>query len=517
MNGADLLCETLLAGGVDVCFANPGTSEMHFVAALDRRPQMKCVLGLFEGVVTGAADGYARMAGKPAATLLHLGPGAANGLANLHNARRARSGIVNVVGDHATRHLAHDAPLTSDIESLVRPMSHWVKRIPTAADVAADTAQAIAAARARQGQVATLILPADCAWTEAGIAAPAAAAVEAPPAPAREAVVAAAAALRAGKRTLLLLGHTALRAAPLATAARIAAHCGARLLAEGSNARVERGGARVAVERVKYQVDAAVAQLRDVDQVILIGAREPVAFFAYPGKPGTLLPEGCRILPLAAAEDAAALALAWLADELGVPGTQAPPAASRAALPALPGGPLTSQAVCAVVARLMPDNAIICDEAITAGAMLYEATAAAPAHDYLQLTGGAIGQGLPLATGAALACPDRRVICVEGDGSGMYTVQALWTQAREQLDVITIVLANRSYAILHDELRNVGAGAAGRNSRSMLDLDGPALGWAQIAGGMGVPAVSVQTVDELVATLGAALARPGPSFIEAIV
>ena len=172
MNGAESLVRTLVAGGVDVCFSNPGTSEMHFVAALDRVEGMRCVLGLFEGVVTGAADGYFRMKGTPASTLLHLGPGLANGLANLHNAKKANSGIVNIVGQHATHHIGYNAPLTSDIEGLARPMSAWVRTSPDAKSVSADGAAAIAAARSAPPQIATLILPADTAWNEAdGIAA----------------------------------------------------------------------------------------------------------------------------------------------------------------------------------------------------------------------------------------------------------------------------------------------------------------------------------------------------------
>src|SRR5271167_1334621 len=171
MNGAESLVRTLVGGGVNVCFANPGTSEMHFVAALDRVEGMRCVLGLFEGVVTGAADGYFRMKNTPASTLLHLGPGLANGLANLHNAKKANSGIVNIVGQHATYHIGFNAPLTSDIEGLARSMSAWVRTSPNAKSVAADGAAAIAAAKSAPPKIATLILPADTAWNEAdGIA-----------------------------------------------------------------------------------------------------------------------------------------------------------------------------------------------------------------------------------------------------------------------------------------------------------------------------------------------------------
>jgi len=514
-SGADVLCDTLLDHGIDTCFANPGTSEMHFVAALDRKPAMRCVLGLFEGVVTGAADGYARMADKPAATLLHLGPGLANGLANLHNARRAGSPVVNIVGDHARHHLPYDAPLTSDIETLARPMSAWVRTIAEPARIPSDTAAAIAAARRAPGHVATLILPADVAWSDAA----AGGATTGPPGataglPAPDTLRAAAARLRNGKRTLLMLGGRALRAAPLATASRIAQRCGARLLAPQSNGRIERGAGRVAVDRVPFSVDAALRSLADAEQLILIGARPPVAFFAYPGKPGSLLPAGCEVLELATADQDVVATLDWLADELG-PGAAPPPLLEAAAAGPLPSGGLTPATLITTLGRLLPEHAILCDESVSSGRDLFEQTRGAAPHDYLQITGGAIGSGLPMATGAAIASPDRRVVCLQADGSGMYTLQALWTQARERLDVVTIILSNRRYAILHAELGNVGAGTPGENARRMLDLDDPALDWVAMARGMGVEGVAVQTVESFAAALRPALARRGPFLIEA--
>jgi acetolactate synthase I/II/III large subunit len=516
MNGADALCDTLLAGGVDTCFANPGTSEMHFVAALDRKPAMRCVLGLFEGVVTGAADGYARMADKPAATLLHLGPGLANGLANLHNARRARSPMVNIVGDHATYHLRHDAPLTSDIESLARPMSDWLGRVADADHVSVDAAQAVRQARGAPGRIATLILPADAAWAETG--APLCE-VAPPPLPTRvsqERIQEAVAAIRAGKRTTLMLSGTALRAEALEIAGRIAKASGVRLLSQQSNARMERGAGRVVIDRVPYPVEQALASLKDVDVLVLVGARAPVAFFAYPGQPSEMTPESCAILPLAQPGDDLLHALGWLADELGVPRSLQPelPALER---PQLPTGRLTPGAIATALAALMPENAIVCDESVTSGRNLFQFTRTTAPHDYLQLTGGAIGVGLPLAAGAAIACPDRKVICLEADGSGMYTLQALWTQAREALDVVTVVFANRSYAILHGELRGVGAGEAGANARRMLDLDQPALRWTELAAGMGVESARAATAEEFCRALQAALSRKGPFLIEAVI
>ncbi|KAB0266554.1 acetolactate synthase large subunit [Microvirga brassicacearum] len=517
MNGADRLCDELLANDVDVCFANPGTSEMHFVAALDRKPRMRCVLGLFEGVVTAAADGYARMADKPAATLLHLGPGLANGLANLHNARRARTPMINVVGDHATYHLEHDAPLTSDIESLARPMSQWVKRIDNSESVGPDTAAAYRAAMSMPG-VATLILPANAAWGEISASPVTRAELPAPDPIVAGTVRAAGDAIRSGRRVGLLLTGRALRADALAIAGRIAESHGIRLLAQTSNGRIERGAGRVPVTRVPYPVDQALATLRDIDVLVLVGSKVPVAFFAYPGKPGLLVREDCDIIELARAGQDLKQALAWLSDEIG---TKAGGSTYRPKLSAkdeiLPTGTLTEDAISIAVARMMPENAIICDESLTSARRFFELSETAPQHDYLALTGGAIGIGTPLAAGAAVACPDRKVIGLQADGSGMYTVQGLWTQARENLDVVTIVFANRTYAILHGEMRNVGVNEFGRNAQRMLNIDDPALDWVSLAKGLGVEGGRATTVEEFVKLFEGALARRGPFLIEAVI
>lgn len=463
MNGADSLCDTLLVNDVDVCFANPGTSEMHFVAALDRKPRMRCVLGLFEGVVTGAADGYARMADKPAATLLHLGPGLGNGLANLHNARRARVPMINIVGDHATHHLQYDAPLTSDVEAVARPMSHWVKRTLDAHSVSADAAEAVRVACKAPGQVATLILPADAAWTDLppGAPAPVRAQIEEAQTTTAESVRAAAHAIRSGQTTVLLLGGSALRGKALAAAGRIAHATGVRLVAETSNRRVERGRTRPPVARLPYPVDLAVDSLKDAKHLVLVGSRAPVAFFAYPGKPSTLAPEACSILTLATPEQNMEHALEWLADELGIAPNAVQLAAPAPSSDVPVRGRLTGAAVNIVLASQLPEHAIVCDESITQGREFPAHSVSSAPHDWLQLTGGAIGIGLPLATGAAVACPDRKVITLQADGSGMYTVQALWTQARENLDCLTIILANRSYATLYGEMKNVGVADPG--------------------------------------------------------
>jgi acetolactate synthase-1/2/3 large subunit len=517
MNGAQALIRTLVDGGVNVCFGNPGTSEMHFVAALDSVPEMRAVLALFEGVVTGAADGYARMAGRPAATLLHLGPGLGNGLANLHNARRAHTPIVNVVGDHATYHKRFDAPLESDIDAVAGTVSGWVRRSATTEDVGSDAADAIAAASTPPGQVATLILPADVSWSDGGAAAQPVAV------PRRTAVgddvVASIASVlgggeSGGESTVLLVGGAALREDGLAAISRIVEGTGIRVFAETFPARIRRGAGIPVVERLGYLAEHVQHQLTGAARIVLAGTRSPVSFFAYPGKASDLVPEGCDVHELAGVGEDVVGALTALADRVA-PGTE--PVNAPAHRPELPSGPLTVQNWPDVIGALLPENAIIVDEANTSGVLLPAATAGAPAHDVLTLTGGAIGQGLPAAVGAAVACPDRPVICLEADGSAMYTMSALWTQARENLDVTTIVLANSAYAILRMELQRVGAAPGGQKAADLLDLSRPNLDFVALATGMGVPASRATTAEELAEQLEKALAEPGPHLIEAVV
>jgi acetolactate synthase I/II/III large subunit len=511
MNGAQAVVRTLVDSGVTACFANPGTSEMHFVAALDTVPQMRGVLCLFEGAATGAADGYGRMTGRPAAVLLHLGPGLANGLANLHNARRARTPLLAIVGDHATYHKRFDAPLESDIDALAGTVSGWVRRTSRSADAPGDAAAAASAAMSPPGQIATLILPADVTWTDGAEPAP-----PVRPRPAAvvpdEIIADAASVLRSGEPAVLMLGGSGLHRAALDAASRIARATGARLIAETFPARLERGAGIPAIDRLAYLAEFAAAQMNGARHLILAGAREPVSFFAYPGKPSYLVPEGCQVHVLAEAGDDIAGALAVLA-EVVAPGTQ--PGPQQSVRPALPEGDLTGESAAAVIGALLPEGAIVCDEANTSGLWLPGATAGAPPHDWLTLTGGAIGQGLPLATGAALACPDRPVLALEADGSAMYTATALWTHAREQLDITTVIFSNRSYAILNMELERTGAATAGRTARSLLDLSRPAIDFTALAVGMGVPATRAVTAGELAAQLRNALAEPGPHLIEA--
>jgi acetolactate synthase I/II/III large subunit len=514
-NGAQALMQTLADAGIEVCFTNPGTSEMHFVAALDGEPRMRAVLALFEGVATGAADGYARMADKPAATLLHLGCGLGNGLANLHNARKGRVPIVNIVGDHARYHVQYDAQLQSDIETVARNVSPgFVCTSQSTAALCRDAVDAIVAARGLPGQVATLVLPADVSWGEGGVPC-------APPPPAVQAVAddavvgSVAAAIRSSGRTALLLGGRALREPALLAAARIAGHSGVKLLAETFPTRLERGAGLPPVERIAYLAELAGVQLADIEHLVLVDAKAPVSFFAYPGKPSYLVPDSCTVHTLSTPEQDAAASLDALAQALGAANAEA--ALQPAARPGRPRGRLTAEKVCKAVGHLLPENAIIVDEAITSGLMLPLMTAGAPRHDLITLTGGAIGQGLPNAIGAAIACPRRPVLALIGDGSAMYTLQALWTMAREALDVTTIIFNNASYSVLNLELERVGAEAVGAKARAQLDLAGPRLNFAQLAQGMGVHGVRVGTAEELVKALEYAFSMPGPHLIDALV
>ncbi|HUY26515.1 MAG TPA: acetolactate synthase large subunit [Candidatus Binataceae bacterium] len=512
MNGAESLIRTAVAAGVGVCFANPGTTEMPIVAALDSAPGMRAVLALFEGVCTGAADGYARMAGKPAMTLLHLGPGLANGLANLHNARRANSPIVNVVGDHATWHAAADAPLASDIVSLASPMSGWVRACKSARALAGDMADAVAASLTPPGMVATLIVPSDCQWDPAAGAAPARV-------PVRRAAVAgntieSVAEILGRKRPLtILLGGDALGEKGLRAAARVAAASGCKLMTETFTARIERGAGIPSPARLPYFPEQAIEALAGNETIVLAGAKDPVAFFGYQGVPSRLAPEGCRVELLARPEEDIAAALEDLARVIGAPAAVAVAPAKR---PAVPGGKLDPATLGAALAALQPEHAIVVDESATSGGPYGAMAAGALPHSCLALTGGAIGQGFPTATGAAVACPERRVIALQADGSGMYTVQALWTQAREQLNVTTIVCSNRAYRILQIEAARAGNTEPGRQARMLTELAAPEIRWTELARGLGVPGVRVETADDLVRHLSRALGEPGPSLIEAM-
>jgi acetolactate synthase-1/2/3 large subunit len=514
MNGAECLLRTLLSNEVDLCLMNPGTSEMQFVSALDRVPRMRGVLALFEGVCSGAADGYARMTGKPAATLLHLGPGLGNALANLHNARKARSPVVNIVGEHSTQHLGHDAPLTADTEAFARPVSGWVRTLERADAMGEAASAAVAAALGPPGKVASLIVPADFSWSEGGEpGCPAPRPVRS--LPAGERVRDIARALRSPRAVGLLLSGSALQARGLGAAERLRAATGVRVFADRYAARMTRGGGIPAAERIPYFPEAAQALLAGCERLILVEARPPVSFFGYPGMRSSLTPAGCVFDVLASVDQDGALALEWLARELG-----APPLSTGAAMPprpVLPGGePLTAGAVGRTVGALLPEGTIVSDETVSSNEQIWPHLAAAARHDHLPVTGGAIGQGLPVALGAALACPGRKVVALEADGSAMYTLQSLWTMARERLDVTVVILANRRYRILDIEMRRTGAGTVGPRADEMIDLTHPAPDWIKLAEGLGVQAARAATGDEFIREFDAAMREPGPRLIEAV-
>jgi acetolactate synthase-1/2/3 large subunit len=511
MNGAESLVETLVAGGMEVCFANPGTSEMHLVAALDRQKQIRCVLGLFEGVVTAAADGYARMVGKPACTLLHLGPGLANGLANLHNARRAHVAIVNLVGQHAISHLAKDTPLNSDIEAIASPYANWLRTSQSVSEIGRDAADALVASRTPPGQIATLIVPANVAWEVGGQTA-AIPRLPTAPLPAPENIDGAAIMLRSGLRTAILISGNALYGRGLDAAGRIAAATNAKLLVPYPFPRLERGAGRPTVDRVPYVPQQAIELLKEFRQLILVGSAEPLAYFASPGRDSVLTAPNCEIHTLTKPEEDGAGALEALLSNWNLPPSQV--LIEKLSRPPLPGGEITPDGIAAAIAALLPENAIVVDESMTSGRGIMSAARGAPPHDWLANTGGSIGIALPLAVGAAVGCNTRPVLCLSADGSGMYTLQALWTMAREGLNITTVIFANRAYSVLKREFSNLGIGEPGARASSLFDIGRPDLDWVSLAKGMGVPAERVISLDEFSRLLRTSFDSSGPKLIE---
>ena len=511
MTGADSIIAALADRGVELCFANPGTSEMHFLAALERQ-RMRSVLCLFEGVATGAADGWYRMKETPASTLLHLGPGLANGLVNVHNARRASSGMVNVVGDHAGAHLVYDPPLASDIEGLARPLSHWVRRADSVQSAAWDAASAADAASAYPGQIATLIVPGEVSWQEAKACPSPPRQRQVPPAPSGASVASVARALRSGEPTLLVLAGRGTRGRALEIAGRISAKTGCRLGTQFLSARIERGAGRVPLERIPYAHNQATAYLGRFSQLVTVETDEPIAFFSYPNTSSRLRAPGSRVLSLVERGEDAEAGLAMLADAVGA--TSTPPGLQTMAERIAPSGELSPLSIAHALTAAIPENCIVVDESLTSGRETMGLTLGAAPHDLINNMGGAIGYSTPVATGAALACPDRRVLCLVGDGSAMYTIQSLWTHARENLNVTTIVFANSSYAILKAEFANMGAGTPGPRALAMMDIDRPRIDWCAMAKSMGVSALSVDTAEHFTAAMIDAVRQSGPSLIE---
>lgn len=515
MNGAEMLVRTAAQAGVEVCFANAGTTEIHIVNALEKIQGIRPLLCLFEGGCSGAADGYARMKGRPAMTLLHLGPGCANAVANFHNARRAGTPIFNVVGDHASWHRPADPLLNMDVEKLVETFSGWQRTNESAESISLDTAEGISAARF--GRIATLILPADHAWAELPSAEIRPSRFRFDPVD-KDAVEEGARLLRTASPKALFLGGRALGAAGLQAAARIAAATGCDLLTDVFPARMERGAGTPIIGKIPYFPEQAAAALSRYEALVFAGGREPVAFFGYRDLPGRLLKSDQRRVHIGTGLQDEAEALSCLADALDAPESPPSGAPFMASLrrPSLPAGILNPEKACQALAALQPENAIVVDESLTSGFPYYALAAGAAPHTLLCLTGGAIGQGIPSATGAAVACPDRPVINLQADGSALYTLQALWTQARENLNVTTLICSNRSYQIIRMELKRAGLPQTGPAAAALTDLGHPDLNWVKLSEGFGVPATSVFTVEELAAAFLRAVAEPGPHLIEMV-
>ncbi len=515
MNGAESLIRTFLAHDVDTWFANPGTSEMHLVRAIDAVPESRAVLCLFEGVCTGAADGYGRMRGSPAATLLHLGAGLGNGIANLHNCRRAATPLINVVGDHAIHHVAYDAPLTSDIEAVAKPVSAWIRTTRTSDGLGLDAADAVAAARAAspdpRGGIATLIVPADCAWGPGRVAARAdgfAAATAKPRVP--ESVIEAAAAV-IDARTILLVDGAGLSAHGATAAGRIAAKTGCAVYSPTFPARVEAGPELPLVRRLPYFPEQILELLAPIRRLVLVGGERPVSFFAYQDLPGDLVPEGCEVIRVAHRHEDVEAALDGLALALDA----GPPELPDGRRPEIPTGPLSAGHMARILAARAPHDCIVAVDSGGGGAA-YPAMQGCVRHSWLNLTGGAIGQGGPVAVGAALACPGRPTLALLGDGGAMYTNQFLWTAARENLDLVTVIYSNRQYNILEVEYRRLGVNTIGERAASLFDLSHPDLDWVALAQAQGVAGSRATSCEEFDAKLTAALASGGPQLIEAV-
>ena len=513
MTGAESLLRTAVGAGVEVCFANPGTTEMDIVGALDEVAEMRTVLGLFEGVCTGMADGYGRMTDKPALTLLHLGVGLGNGIANLHNARRARTPIVNLIGDHPTAHIPYDAPLTSDIETMAKPVSNWVWVSTSAEQISHDAAEAIATATGPPGGIATLITRAD-ALREASNGPVAPREPKGPNSVGDGAIDKVAEILRKGETAALLLSGHGVREAGLVAANRIAAQTGCQVLSDCFPARLERGAGLPPVDRLPYFPELVLERLKDVRHLILAGAPAPVSFFLYPDGQSSLVPEGCEVHTLATPDEDIVHALEAVTEAVGAPGNAG--ARTELSRPDAPTGGLDTHSVGAAIGAALPEGAIIADESATSGPPTYFLTRGCPPHTGMYLTGGGIGWGLPAATGAAVACPDRPVLALQGDGGGMYTLQALWTQAREGLNVTNVIFSNRKYQILQMELMRAGINKPGEKAKALTDLVDPELDWRQLAGGMGVPACRPESAEAFHSELQKSFREPGPHLIELV-
>ena len=515
MNGAESLLRTLAAHEVEVCFANPGTSEMHLVQAIDATGAMRGVLCLFEGVCTGAADGYARMAGKPAITLLHLGAGLGNGIANLHNCRRGGAPLINIVGDHAIHHVPYDAPLTSDIEAVAKPVSAWIRTARTSEGLGLDAVDAVRAARCPnpqpRGGISTLIVPADCAW---GTGRPR----DRDPAfeatvkrPRVSADVIASVVPQLDEGTMILIDGDGLMEDGILAAGRIAAARGVRLGSTTFPARVEAGPDLPLVHRLPYFPEQVTDALKSVKRLVLAGAQSPVSFFAYQGLSSDLVPEGCEVVRLAHRHEDVTRALTDVADALDAPAVPGP----CGARPDVPSGRLSRGSIAAILTARAPENSIMASDSGGGGAA-FPLMQRCVRHTWLNLTGGSIGDGGPVAVGAAIACPDRPVFALVGDGGAMYTIQYLWTAARENLNIVTVIYSNRQYNILEVEYLRMGVNDIGTTAASLFDLSNPDIDWVGLAAALGVPGSRAATCEEFDTALCRALAEDGPYLIEAV-
>jgi acetolactate synthase I/II/III large subunit len=515
VKSAELLVRTASACGIEVCFANAGTTEIPIVMALDAVPGIKAILGLFEGVCTGAADGYGRMLGRPAMTLLHLGPGFANGIANLHNARRAQTPLVNVIGEHATWHIPNDPPLAMDVDALTRTVSGWERRNSSPESVSRDIADAVDASLF--GQIASLIVPHNHQLSEAGDKVKGEIYFAYDPMD-PSVVEEAANRLRTARKPALLVDGPALRRPGLEMLARIQRAVPCDLFAPTFFSCMDRGGNLPDVQRIPYFPEAATSLMSGYDLVVNVGAHDPVTFFGYPEVPGQVLSNEQEKIYLCGRWQDGLEALMQLAEALGAPGLTMSPGGIKATSQTLklPDGELTPERACLTIAALQPENSIIVEEGITSTFSYFPLTGAAPEHTAMTIAGGSIGYGMPCATGAAIACPDRPVINIQADGSALYTIQALWTQAREGLHVITLICSNRGYRIIDMELERAGISERGQNAHALIDIDGPPIDWVRLARGFGVPAASVHTAEALAKELRSALAEPGPHLIEMV-
>ena len=511
MNASDALIKTLINNGAEVVFANPGTSEMHLVAAIDNHPEIRPVLGLFEGVVSGAADGYARMSGKSAVNLLHLGPGLGNSFANIHNANKALSPMLNIVGDHATYHLKYNAPLTSDLDNLAKSVSDWVGRSSSVDDLCNLGNEAWQMANLFPGQISTLIVPADCAWGEYKGKIPAPFKTRSP-LKIDDSLVPKSIEILKRKNSILFIGGKFLDEKCIKLAGQISSTTGCRIVTDTFVSRIRRGAGLPKVEQVPYFSEMAEEFLKNTSGVVFLGTNAPVSFFAYPGKKSYLLSEETEILELCTPGQDGLSALQALSDESDASSinkeliqekiTEYP---TKGKLDSLSIGPL--------IGALIPEESIISDEAATSSLLVTPHTLGSKPLDWLSLTGGSIGQGLPLAVGAAIAEPDRPVITLHGDGGAMYTIQALWTQARESLNITNIIFVNNSYEILKIEMDRVGAVKTGDRAESMFSLKDPKINWLKLSQSLGVPGFEPSTIEEFTKVFTHSTKNPGPSLI----